>query len=743
MLRTILIIQLFFLLPYSIFSKDVVGKITDKAGTPIQDAYILKGDGSFHASSNELGIFICKNVQVGDTLVVSYLGFEEKRMVLKEQYFNQAVTIILEEKFFDLEQVHISNSVKAVNQIATIDLKTNPVSSSQEILRTVPGLFIGQHAGGGKAEQLFLRGFDIDHGTDIAISVDGMPVNMVSHAHGQGYADLHFLIPETIERLDFGKGPYYADKGNFTTAGYVDFQTKEKLNNSSVGFEIGRFNTKRTVALIDLLGNAKNQSAYIAGEYLLSDGPFESPQNFNRLNLMAKYTLNLPKDGKVSLLVSHFDSKWDASGQVPQRAIDSGLITRFGAIDDTEGGKTGRTNIALQHTKTIDNHTFIKSKAYFSHYHFELFSNFTFFLNDPINGDQIKQKEDRNLFGIESVLHKTTNLGSSAVNYQIGGGLRHDQVNNVGLWRTLNRQTILSSLAQGNVTESNLYTFMNAEIEFGKVLINPGLRLDFFNFDYADDLSTTYQSLSEKDFFLSPKLNIIYNPNNQLQLFIKSGTGFHSNDSRVVVAQNGKKTLPGAYGMDVGASWKPLPRLWVNTALWYLFLQQEFVYVGDEGIVEPSGKTRRVGMDLGFRWQLNKYLFFDTDFNYTIARSIEDLEGANRIPLAPELTMTGGLDLQLDNGLSGGIHYRYIKDRPANEDNSIVAEGYFITDINMNYAFKKLTVGLNVENLFNTKWNEAQFATESRLFDEPESIEELHFTPGMPIFLKGKVLYNF
>ncbi|MFK7980322.1 MAG: TonB-dependent receptor plug domain-containing protein, partial [Saprospiraceae bacterium] len=225
MLRFIVFIS-FILSTFQLSAIDVKGKIVDTEGSPIVDAYILNADGSFHASTNELGIFTCKDAHIGDTLVVSYLGFAPKQVILSENSFNQSMTIVLEDQFFNLEQVHVSNSIKAINQLASIDLITQPVNSSQEILRKVPGLFIGQHAGGGKAELLFLRGFDIDHGTDISISVDGIPVNMVSHAHGQGYADLHFLIPETIERLDFGKGPYYADKGNFTTAGYVDFQTK-------------------------------------------------------------------------------------------------------------------------------------------------------------------------------------------------------------------------------------------------------------------------------------------------------------------------------------------------------------------------------------------------------------------------------------------------------------------------------------------------------------------------------------
>ncbi len=742
MLRFIILFSFIFS-SIQLFAIDVKGKIVDTHGSPIVDAYILKADGSFHASTNELGIFTCTGAHIGDTLIISYLGFKSKQIILQAGSFNQSMTIVLEDQFFDLEQVHISNSVKAVNQLASIDLITNPVNSSQEILRKVPGLFIGQHAGGGKAEQLFLRGFDIDHGTDISISVDGIPVNMVSHAHGQGYADLHFLIPETIERLDFGKGPYYADKGNFTTAGYVNFQTKDKLDNSKISLEVGRFNTQRVVGLFDLLKNTKNQHAYLAGEYQTSDGPFESPQDFRRLNLMGKYTINLPNNDKFTFLGSYFDSQWNASGQVPQRAIDSGQITRFGAIDDTEGGFTGRTNLALNYTKNFDNQSFIKNNLYFSSYNFELFSNFTFFANDLINGDQIRQKENRNLFGFESVWHQTNFLKNGTLNYKIGAGLRHDNVGNIGLWRTLNRTTTLSALAQGAVQESNLFSFANAEYTVGNWLFNTGLRLDYFDFGYANDLSNENGRSSENDFFLSPKFNVVYTPKKDMQLYFKSGTGFHSNDSRVVVAQNGKKTLPGAFGLDIGTNFKPTPKLWINTALWYLFLQQEFVYVGDEGIVEPSGKTRRFGVDVGIRWQLQKHLFYNTDFNYTIARSIENPKGENRIPLAPELTMTGGLSVQLDNGFSGGISYRFIKDRPATEDNSIVAAGYFITDLNLNYQFKKVSFGIAVENLFNQEWNEAQFATESRLFDEANAVEELHFTPGSPLFFRGKVSYFF
>lgn len=725
------------------YAQIVRGTVVDNNGYPVPDAYVYSASTEVHSHTDLLGQFKCSGLTAGDTLVVSFLGFKTIKYAITDRDFSSELILTLEEANYQLDQVSISNSLKSVYQVANIDLKINPVRSSQEILRRVPGLFIGQHAGGGKAEQIFLRGFDIDHGTDIAITVDGMPVNMVSHAHGQGYADLHFLIPETIDNIDFAKGPYYAGKGNFNTAGYVDFKTKDRLQNSTVGMDIGQFNTIRTVALLDLISENKDKSAYIASEYLQTDGPVESPQNFNRINLMGKYSTVINSDDRLSLVFSRFQSKWDASGQIPQRLVDTGVITRFGSVDDTEGGTTSRTNIAIDHTKLINDRLFAKTKAYFSRYDFELYSNFTFFLEDPVNGDQIRQKEKRNIYGLESTFYHGIDIGNNEVDLVYGLGLRYDQIDDVELSSTRIRQETLSTIALGDVDESNVYAFVGAEWQLGNWTVNPSLRYDYFNFDYVNALSSIYETQSVDKGRLSPKFNIIYNPNAQWQLFLKSGIGFHSNDTRVVVARSGRDILPAAYGLDIGQVWKPSANLWINSALWYLFLDQEFVYVGDAGIVEPSGETRRMGIEVGTRYQINTHLFFDTDANYTYARSVEEEEGANFIPLAPDLTAAGGLTFQNEK-LSAGIRYRYIKDRPANEDNSIVAQGYLITDLNATYSFsKRFNVGFVVENLFDREWNEAQFATESQLQNEAFPVEELHFTPGTPFFIKASMRYNF
>ena len=727
-------------LSFMTYAQEVKGIVVNELNQPLEDVYVYNINSESHTHTSENGVFVSTNTKIADSIRVRLLGYKTRTIQVEN---TTDFKIILEEKTFQLDEMVITEELNTVSTISRLDLKVTPVNSSQEVLRKVPGLFIGQHAGGGKAEQIFLRGFDVDHGTDVSISVDGMPVNMVSHAHGQGYSDLHFVIPETINKIDFGKGGYYAQEGDFNTAGYVNFETKDYLKESSISASAGQFNTLRTVGLFDLLENTKNQNAYVALEYIATDGPFESPQNFNRLNLFGKYVMYSPENDKLTLTASHFTSRWDASGQIPQREVDNGNMTRFGAIDDTEGGETERTNFNVTFDNYISDDTKLSANAFYSHYAFELYSNFTFFLEDPVNGDQIKQKEDRNIFGVNAAITHTTDLGGIELNLSSGFGVRHDVVDDVELSRTLNRRTTLENIQLGDINQTNIDAFVKAEFELGKVKIAPALRVDYFKFLYNDALQTNYETLSETKAILSPKLNFFYNAKDNLQLYLKSGLGFHSNDTRVVVANGGEDILPRSYGADFGSVWKPFPKLVVNSALWYLFLEQEFVYVGDAGIVEPSGKTRRYGLDLGLRYQLTDWLFLDSDATFTNARSTEEPSGKNYIPLAPDFTFTGGLSVNNLDGFSGGIRLRYLDDRPANEDNSIVAEGYFVTDFNVNYDFKAITLGLAIENVLDVDWNETQFATESRLRNETRPVEEIHFTPGTPFFIKATVTYTF
>ncbi len=739
----------FFLLFCLLFSlvkidaQDIDGALVDTMGTPIEGAYILNSRSQTHSHSDENGFFKITKTVPGDTLRMGALGFEKIVVQITEQHRLERVIWVFNEAPFELSEVVIRPKVNALQMMTEIDLQTQPVRSSQEILQKVPGLIIGQHAGGGKAEQLFLRGFDIDHGTDIAISVDGLPVNLVSHAHGQGYADLHFVIPETIADINFGKGPYEANQGNFATAGYIGFKTKEILSNNTVQLGYGDFGFNRTLGLFNLL-NTQTNKAYLATELVRFDGPFESPQNFSRWNLFGKYTARFKNQGSLSATISHFTSTWDASGQIPQRAVENGAISRFGAIDDTEGGQTSRSNFNLNFRKFLNDYTGIKVNTYLSQYDFELFSNFTFFLEDSENGDQIKQRESRSLFGMNVSIDQKINLEQKDISLQYGIGFRVDDIDNNELSRTANRRTTLENIQLGDVNETNLFAFVDAKIPFGKFKLVPGIRIDHFSFGYVNSLGANYENQTAEKTLISPKLNIIHQVNKDVQFFFKSGMGFHSNDSRVSVVRSEETILPKAYGADIGTIFRPHPNLLINTAIWHLFSEQEFVYVGDAGIVEPSGKSRRYGLDFGIRYQFADWLFFDTDFTYTKARAIEEAKGNDFIPLAPDFTLTGGVSLTQLGKFSGGLRYRYLDDRAANEDNSIVAEGYLVFDANLNYQWNKnVSIGVSVENLFDTEWNETQFATTSRLQNEPAPVNEIHFTPGTPFFVKANLRYTF
>ena len=727
------------------------GKVIDKTNRePLElanvqvantnNSVLTDARGNFNISTNEEAL-----THGPVQLLVSFIGYEKKEVLVSPG--TDIVLVELEKAALSLKEVIITpqSGTYAFNSISKIDLNLRPAKSSQELLRLVPGLFIGQHAGGGKAEQIFLRGFDIDHGTDIQISVDGLPVNMVSHAHGQGYADMHFIIPELVKNVDYGLGPYYAAHGNLDVAGYVDLKTINSLQNSAIKTEVGQFNSWRGLAIIDLLNKKakeKNRNWYVAGEYLYSDGPFDSPQKFHRYNVFSKYSSNIGLKSFLSIQASTFSSQWNASGQVPERAVLSGLINRFGSIDDKEGGQTARTNLNAQLSSKLNNQLTWYNQVYYSRYNFNLFSNFTFFLEDPVNGDQINQQEKRNLFGYTSKLDRSTMLGNWNSKTSLGVGVRKDQTKDSELSHTKDRRTILNQIQSGDISESNFSAFAEQTFSDRKWSFSIGTRFDYFGFQYTDHLQNEKRSKNNKN-IISPKINIHYSISPRAQVFFKGGKGFHSNDTRLAIAGNSKDILPAAYGTDLGVLFKPAKNLIVNAAVWYLYLQQEFVYVGDAGVIEPSGKTKRMGIDLSGRYQLTPWLFADANLNWTKPRAIGEPKGSNYIPLAPTFSGIGGLNVKATNGVNGSIRYRFIKNRPANENNSVVAKGYTVADASINYTQKKYEIGLLAENIFNTKWNEAQFYTESRLKNEAHPVSELHFTPGNPFNIRLKLALFF
>lgn len=739
----VLFVAIAVLLPFLTTGQTIIkGKVIDvKSRQPLDAAsVIINGGTGGKAITDGNGNFIIRVPGETADISVSHIGYKpfNGSGVIKTDLIIEMHPDVLK-----LDDIRVESSAAAkFSSVTKVDLALKPVKNTQELLRIVPGLFIAQHAGGGKAEQIFLRGFDCDHGTDVKVSVDGLPVNMVSHAHGQGYADAHFIIPETISNVDFGAGPYYTQHGNLNTAGYVAFSTFRSIPKSLIQVETGRFNTVRTLGLFDLIKKNKDkQSAYIAADFNYTDGPTESKQTFKRFNLFGKYNISITNSTQLTASASAFKSNWYASGQVPDRAVRTGIINRFGSIDPSEGGNTERYNVNLQTSTQLKGNTVWENQAFYSRYIFSLYSNFTFYLNDPVNGDEINQAEHRNIYGLSSKIKHQHFFGNAVLQSAEGIGLRYDATTGSMLTHVVQRK-LIDNVMLGDIKEANAFAFTEQQLTTGNWFFNAGIRLDHFYFSYADKLNITQPSSQQKA-IVSPKLNVQYTVNKNIQFYVKGGKGFHSNDTRVVVSSSGREILPAAYGADAGIIVKPHAALYLNIAAWYLHLNQEFVYVGDEGVVEPSGKTKRQGIDVIARYQLGRHLFANFNFNFTKPRTLGERKGADYIPLAPTVTSTGGLFYKAAKKLSGSIGYRYIKNRPANEDNSIVAKGYCIMDAAANYTMSRYEIGFSLENILNSTWNEAQFATESRLKNEAAPVTELHYTPGNPFFIRAKFAVFF
>lgn len=793
-MKKIAVLILLMIISYIGYSHDlgtIKGKITDKqTGEAIIGANVIIEKTMLGSCSDMYGNFEFRNIHAGDyEITVSYIGFEtiKKNVVVKS---NEAtdLAISLNPSTVEIDGFAVvagcPYSTASLKHIRNIDLEIRPHKSSQDLLKLVPGLITAQHAGGGKAEQIFLRGFDADHGTDVNISVDGIPVNMVSHGHGQGYADLHFLIPELVDELDVYKGPYFAQFGNLATAGAVQFKTKDILKDNMVKIESGQFNTFRGTLLYQLGKGSAEQNGYIATQYYTTNGPFESPMALKRMNVFGKYFVNLSHNSKLTFSLGSFSSAWDASGQIPQRTIDQGIISRFGAIDDMEGGQTSRTNFNIKYEQKDDQNNQLSIQAYMCDYDFKLYSNFTYFLVDSINGDMIEQLDKRFMHGLNAAYNTVKQTGKTIFKSNIGVGYRADNID-LALWHSPDRNR-LEVYSDASVKERNLFAWFGEEFVFSpKFRIQAALRGDYFTFNVNDHLETFPDTLTNnlphasgysQQAILSPKLNFVYSPKTNLDLYFNSGSGFHSNDARNVIIgqkiaelekvwtkeglseteidenlknenfnpeQRDAVTLPRAIGCEIGLRTRVLKNLNIGFAGWYLYLEKEFVYVGDGGYSELSDPTQRLGIDFEARLKINSWLWADVDLCLSNGKLIGSPTGENDIPLAPRITSTGGLSVLNLAGFNGMIRYTFIGDRPANESNSVVAIGYTIINIGLAYEWKPLTFSVTVENLFNTEWNEAQFDTESKMSWETEPVSEIHFTPGNPLNFQFGISYLF
>jgi hypothetical protein len=531
----------------------------------------------------------------------------------------------------------------------------------------------------------------------------------------------------------------------------VAYNTFNVLDRSMIRVEGGEFNHARMVAMLRLLSprsENKGQSAYLAGEGLYLDGPFHYGMHFNRGNLFGKFITPLPVIGRLTLEASTFSSGWRSSGELPNRAVAEGYVKdRFGVLDSAQGGNTTRTNVIARLQTRLGDRLTLENQAYYTHYFLNLVSNFTFYYTYPAAGDEFRQHEARNLYGYNGRLSTKTWLGGSeaSLTSTAGWGMRYDDIDPVYMAHSAKGE-VLNYLQLGHTREMALNGYLDERLQKGKWLFDIGARLDYLHFYYhngsADTAAAVYANKDPRaeKAIVSPKFSAQYTIDPRTQVYVKLGKGFHSNDARVVIANSGYAILPAAYGADLGINWKPAPGIFINAALWYLYLEQEFTYGADLGddAVSPGGRTQRTGVDLSVRSQLTPWLFAYLNANLAHPRTIGVAKTASYIPLAPTFTSTAGLDFKTAKGWNGGISYRYMHDRPGNKTNTLTAVGYFITDGTVNYTRRKYEIGLSIENLLNTEWKESQFEELSRLKYETAPVDEMSYTPGTPFFARLK-----
>jgi outer membrane receptor protein involved in Fe transport len=547
------------------------------------------------------------------------------------------------------------------------------------------------------------------------------------------------MLPSLIDNVAFEKGPYRLDKGNFNTSGWVDFNLKKRLSRNELMASYGSFNTIELNGAVQVL-STQNHSAYVAGAWNTSDGYFESKQNFKRGNLYVAYTGKLDNSTILGVNLLHFQSDWTASGQIPERLVSDGSISRFGAVDDTEGGQVGRQQIQVNYTKFFKDRSSIKINTFAAHSTFELYSNFTFFLRDSLNGDQIRQKEDRITTGLKADYKKEWKRGKHLSTSLLAGlGFRNDAVNDLELSYTKNRSTTLEQVQLGDVDETNYFGYVGGLLSSTRWAVYGGVRYEQITHAYADHLSPTFSQQSATKWALLPKLRIAYNAFENLKLYAMTGIGTHSNDSRTTLGSTSDGNLPRAYSVDAGMEYKPTAGLLINLGFWHMRSEQEFVYVGDEGIVENNGRSKRYGVDIGLTWQPTRPLMFNANVNYTYARTDDAAESF--IPLSAPLTASFSARYRFGEYFVATWYVQYLADRPADEFSEVVAEGYVLNHIKLAYERPRWALQLQVNNLFNTEWKEAQFLTESRLSSESTSTSEIHFTPGAP--LNAKLGFQF
>lgn len=616
-------------------------------------------------------------------------------------------------------------------------LNSRPITRPGEVLESVPGLIVTQHSGEGKANQFFLRGFNLDHGTDIAISVDGMPVNMRTHAHGQGYADLNFLIPELVGAVEFHKGPYFVRDGDFASAGSgrIDYLDTVARNLALTSF--GSFGYKRALSIASApLGEGH---LLVAGEAQTYDGPWDVPDRLAKLNAVVRYSQGTALDG-FALTGMAYWAKWNATNQIPERAVGEGLIGRFGTLNPTDGGDTGRFSLSGRWSRTSDA-GITRANAYVIRYGMNLFNDFTYFLNDPVNGDQFRQRDSRVLGGGEVSHTVQGSLFGLPMENEIGLQTRTDAIR-VGLFNTTARQ-LRSTVLDDRVLEASAAIYYENRVRWTDWLrTSVGFRADGFYADVRSD--TPANSGTARDGIVNPKLGLVLGPWFDTELFVNYGGGFHSNDARGVTATvdptsplfniSRSPFLVPSTGSEIGLRNRSLSGLETAVTLFQLDFASENLFQGDSGTTEPSRPTRRFGVEWTNRYAVTPWLSLEGDLTVTNARFADRDPIGNRVPEAPTTIASAGFTFGEGPGWFGSMRFRYFGPRPLIEDNSVRSRPTALLNGRVGYNFDSgVSLSLDVLNLTNAKADQITYFYPSRLPGEAaDGVADRHFHPVEP-----------
>ncbi len=625
-------------------------------------------------------------------------------------------------------------------------LENRPLLRPAEVLEAVPGLIISQHSGDGKANQYYLRGFNLDHGTDFAVTLMGMPVNMPTHAHGQGYADLQFLIPELVGRMQYRKGPYGAAVGDFAAAGSASIDYVRKLGDSFAELTGGSYGYRR--ALLAGSPQADDGRLLYALEATGYNGPWVLPEGLAKLNGLLRYSQG-SQDNGWSLAALAYQAKWSSTDQVPERAIDDGLIPRYGNIDPTDGGQTRRTSLSGEWSEKAQNR-WTRANAFVIDYRLDLWSDFTFCTLgcEPGPGDQFEQADRRKVYGFNAARSWYGDLAGRTAEVTLGLQSRYDDIGNVGLYTTTARRR-WGTVSQDKVQEASLSLYGESRIEWQEKFRSiAGLREDFYGFDVVSD--TARNSGRARASIASPKLALVFGPWDRTEYYANAGYGFHSNDARGVTlkvdpdyrdpgygaALAASTPLVRAKGYELGVRSAIVPRLKTSLALWRLDLASELVFQGDAGTTAPSFPSRRSGIEWANSWTPWAALTVDADLASSRARyTFIDPGQVPGTYIPGSIGKTASIGLAADSGgkWSGGMRLRYFGRRPLIEDNSVRSPSSTLVNLRAGYrADRQLRLSLDVLNLFNRKVSDIDYYYASQLRNETAPVNDLHTHPAEP-----------